>query len=304
VRILVVGAGATGGYLGVHLTRAGRDVTFLARPRALARLSADGVRIRGRGGLSTTPVNAITAANLDGPYDVVLVAVRSDAVESAVDDFRAAVGGFTRIVPLMNGMAHLSTLTAAFGENAVLGATAKLATSLLPDGTIEEVVPGVQLEIGSLDGSPSGDISSVAREFAVDGISVSTTNTVRMAMWEKFAFITATAVLTCLVGDVIGPIARASGGTTLAGRILDEVDSVAIAEGYPLSGPAKEALHQLLTDPQSGFGPSMFRDLRAGRTVETSVFSDLTARARHHDLSIPLVDAATVVIDLRARQPR
>jgi 2-dehydropantoate 2-reductase len=304
VKTLVVGAGATGGYLGVHLIRAGRDVTFLARPRALPRLNADGVRIRGRDGLSTTQVNAITAADLGRPYDVVLLAVRSDAAESAVDDFRAAVGGNTRIVPLMNGMAHLTTLIAAFGEDAVLGATAKLATSLLPDGTIEEVVPGVQLEIGSLDGSQSRDISSIATEFEVDGISVSMTNTVRVAMWEKFAFITATAVLTCLAGDVIGPIARASGGITLAGRILDEVDSVATAEGYPLSCSAKAALLELLTDPQSGFGPSMFRDFRAGRPVETSVFGDLTARARHHDLAIPLIDAATVVIDVRARQPR
>lgn len=304
MKILVVGAGATGGYLGVHLIRAGRDVTFLARPRALARLTADGVRIRGRDALSTTPVNAITAADLVGPYDVVLLAVRSDAVEPAITDFHAAVGANTRIGPLMNGMAHLSTLVAAFGDDAVLGATAKLATSLLPDGTIEEVVPGVQLEIGSLDGSQSVDVSSTATEFAVNGISVSTTNTVRVAMWEKFAFITATAVLTCLAGDVVGPVARASGGTTLAGRILDEVDSVATAEGYPLSSPAKEALHGLLTDPTSSFGPSMFRDLRAGRPVEVSVFGDLTARARQHNIAIPLVDAATVVIDVRARQPR
>ncbi|WP_286274909.1 ketopantoate reductase family protein [Mycobacterium antarcticum] len=301
MKTLVVGAGATGGYLGVHLIRAGRDVTFLARPRTLSRLTADGVRIQGRDGLSTTPVNAIATADLDGPYDVVLLAVRSDAVESATDDFRAAVGVHTRIVPMTNGMAHLSTLAKAFGEDAVLGATAKLATSLLPDGTIDEVVPGAQLEIGSLDGSQSDDISSMAKEFAVDGISVRTTNTVRVAMWEKFAFITTTAVLTCLAGDVIGPIARASGGTTLAVRILDEVDSVATAEGYPLSRPAKEALHGLLTDPTSSFGPSMFRDLRAGRPVETSVFSDLTARARHHDIAIPLVDAATVVIDVRGR---
>lgn len=265
---------------------------------------ADGVRIRGRDGLLTTSVNAITSADLDSPYDVVLLAVRSDAVGSAIDDFRTAVAGNTRIIPLTNGMAHVSTLIAEFGEDAVLGATAKLATSLLSDGTIEEVVPGVQLELGSLDGSQSGHIRSLATEFAVDGITVSTTTTVRAAMWEKFAFITATAVLTCLAGDVIGPIARASGGVTLAGRILDEVDSVATAEGYPLGSAAKEALRGLLTDPQSSFGPSMFRDLRAGRPVETSVFGDLTARARHHDLAIPLVDAATVVIEVRARQPR
>jgi 2-dehydropantoate 2-reductase len=299
MKILVVGAGATGGYIGAQLVRAGRDVTFLVRPRAQSRLASHGVRIRIRNEISTTKVNAVNRPDLSGTYDVVVVAVRSDAVGSAVEDFRPAVGVDTRIIPLTNGMAHLSTLTTAFGTEEVLGASAKLATSLLPDGTIEEVQPGATLEIGSLEGARSADLSAIATEFGVDDVTVTVTDTVLATMWAKFAFITATSVLTCLAGEVIGSVARACGGVSLAGQVLDEINAVAAAEGYPLGSPAESTLHGLLADPQSRFAPSLFRDLHAGRPVEVSVLNDMAARARRHRIATPLLDASIVVIDVR-----
>jgi 2-dehydropantoate 2-reductase len=282
--------------------RAHRDVTFLVRPSTLSRLHSDGVRIRGVDRVSTTRVNAVTRAELDGPFDVVILGVRSDAVASAIDDMTAAVGVGTRVIPLMNGMAHLPPLIAAFGEDAVLGAAAELATSLLADGTIEEYRPGAQLKIGDLAGDQSDDLRPIAAELGVDGVTVSLTSSVLAAMWEKFAFITSTAALTCLAGDVIGAVARAAGGITLARQLLDEVKSVAAAERNPLADSAQIALNRILTDPASTFAPSMFRDLRAGRPVEGSVLSDLVTRARRHNISTPLLDAALVVIDVRAHR--
>jgi 2-dehydropantoate 2-reductase len=80
--ILIVGAGAAGGYLGAQLVDAGRDVTFLVHPGARARL-ASGLRIRRGADVVTIPVNAVTAEDVDTGHDVVVVAVRTDAVESA-----------------------------------------------------------------------------------------------------------------------------------------------------------------------------------------------------------------------------
>jgi 2-dehydropantoate 2-reductase len=154
LKILVVGAGAVGGYIGVQLVRAHRDVTFLVRPSTLSRLNTDGVRIRGVDGVSTTRVNAVTRAELGGMFD----------------DMSAAVGVGTRVIPLMNGMAHLPPLIAAFGEDAVLGAAAELATSLLADGTIEQYRPGAQLEIGDLAGHQSDDLRPIVAELGVDGV--------------------------------------------------------------------------------------------------------------------------------------
>src|SRR5262249_48923420 len=97
VTVLVVGAGAGGGYIGDRLIAAGRDVTFLVRPHTLSRLSANGLRLRDGAGLRTVDVNAVVAADLHTIYDVIIVAVRASAVESAIEDIRPAVGAESRI---------------------------------------------------------------------------------------------------------------------------------------------------------------------------------------------------------------
>jgi 2-dehydropantoate 2-reductase len=301
--ILIVAAGAAGGYLGAQLLDAGRDVTFLVHPGARARL-ASGLRIRRGADVATIPVNAVTAADIDATYDVIVVAVRTDAVESAVHDVVAAVSDGTRIVPLMNGMRHLSLLTAAFGQDRVLGAATRLVTSLLPDGTIDVVTPGIEIQIGQLDGAGSAALDAVVAELSVPNVAATVRRDIIAAMWEKFAFITSTAVLTCLVGEEIGTVVRADGGITLARNVLDEVASIAAADGSPLAERARAGLDAVLTDPSSAFGPSMFRDLAAGRPVEITVLSELADRAQAHRISTPLLDASLVVIDVHNRRVR
>ena len=301
--VLIVGAGATGGFLGAQLADAGRDVTFLVHPGARARLAA-GLRIRRGADVVAIPVNAVTAADVDATYDVVVVAVRADAVQSAIRDVGAAVSDVTRIVPLMNGMRHLSLLTAAFGQDRVLGGATRLATSLLPDGTIDVLTPGIQMEIGQLDGAGSAALDGVVAELSVPNIAVTVRRDVIAAMWEKFAFIASTAVLTCLVDAEIGTVVRADGGITLARDVLEEVASVAAADGSPLVERARAGLDAILTDPSSAFGPSMFRDMAAGRPIEITVLSDLADRARAHRIPTPLLDASLVVIDVHNRRVR
>jgi 2-dehydropantoate 2-reductase len=302
--VLIVGAGSAGGYIGAQLVAAGRDVTFLVHQRVRARLGSDGLRIRRGPTVTTTAVNAVTAADLGRVYDVIVVAVRTDAVDSAVRDIRRAVSDETRIVPIMNGMRHLSLLTTAFGQDRVLGAATRLVASLLPDGTVNVVTPGVQMEIGQLDGGGSAALDRTVAELSVDDIAITVREDIIAAMWEKFAFITSTAVLTCLVGEEIGPVVRADGGIALARNVLDEVASIAAVDGHLLADHARAGLNAMLTDPSSTFGPSMFRDMRGGRPIEVTVLSDLADRARAHQISTPLLDASLVVIDVHNRRVR
>jgi 2-dehydropantoate 2-reductase len=300
--VLVVGAGAAGAYIGERLLAAGRDVTFLVHPHTLARLNSDGLRLRHGTEIQTISVKAVTAGDVNTTYDVVVAAVRTSAVKSAIDDFRSAVGQDTSIVPIMNGMRHLSLLTAAFGGERALGAATRLVASIATDGTIAVVVPGIDMQIGLVDGGTSDALDRTRAELDVPDISVTIRDDVVAAMWEKFAFITSTAALTCLVGDEIGPIARADGGIDLGRRVLAEVSSIAAAEGYPLTEAARTNLDAMLTDQSSAFGPSMFRDMRAGRPIEITVLEDLAARASTHQLDTLLLDASMVVIDVHNRR--
>jgi 2-dehydropantoate 2-reductase len=300
--VLIVGAGAAGGYIGAQLLAAGREVTFLARGHTAARLNNGGLRIRHGDDTRTVRVRAVTAAELDRHADVVILAVRAGAVDGAISDMRASVAADTRIIPVMNGIRHLSVLAEAFGQDRVLGSTTRLITSQAPDGTIDEIVPGVQMEIGQLDGGDSDALTAVVTKLDVPDIDVTVRADIVAAMWEKFAFITSMAVLTCLIGDVVGPIARAEGGTDLARGVLAEVAAIAAAEGYPLADAVHSRFDAMLTDTTSSFGPSMFRDMSAGRPVEVAVLNDLADHARTHQLSTPLLDASIVRIDVHNRR--
>src|SRR5215475_4849755 len=110
MRILVVGAGAIGGFFGGRLLEAGRDVTFLVRPRRAAQLAKTGLVIRSRAGDVSLPAPTITADALREPFDLILLSCKSYDLQSAADSFAPAIGANTATLPLLNGMAHMDYL--------------------------------------------------------------------------------------------------------------------------------------------------------------------------------------------------
>src|SRR5689334_25231405 len=134
MRILVVGAGATGGYFGARLAEAGRDVTFLVRAGRAEQLRRSGLRIKSPHGDLVLQPRLVTAGAtteaLDRPFDAVLLAVKAFALENALADLTPAVGPQTVIVPFLNGMRHVEALVGRFGDRAVLGGVCVVATML------------------------------------------------------------------------------------------------------------------------------------------------------------------------------
>jgi 2-dehydropantoate 2-reductase len=121
MRILVIGAGAVGGYFGGRLAEAKRDVTFLVHAKRAEQIRANGLQILSPHGNLTLHPKTITAAQITGPFDLILFGVKSYALSGAMNDFAAAVGPDTLILPVLNGMRHIDLLIARFGRHAVLG---------------------------------------------------------------------------------------------------------------------------------------------------------------------------------------
>src|SRR3954467_11402242 len=167
MRVLVVGAGALGGYFGGRLLAAGRDVTFLVRPRRAEELARDGLRIESRFGdlhLGTPPT--VLAQDLRQPFDLVLLSCKAYDLEAAMDAFAPAVGAGAAILPLLNGMAHLDALEARFSADAVLGGVALIGATL-HDGTVVHLNDVHGLVFGDRAGGIPARIAAVAA--GVDG---------------------------------------------------------------------------------------------------------------------------------------
>ncbi len=125
MRLLVVGAGSTGGYFGGRLAEAGRDVTFLVRQARAEQLTAKGLQIVSPHGDVTLAPKVVTADMIAEPFDAILLAVKAYSLDAALKDIAPAVGPETTIVPLLNGLRHLDSIAAAFGRDPWPAASAR-----------------------------------------------------------------------------------------------------------------------------------------------------------------------------------
>ncbi|MDD9381607.1 2-dehydropantoate 2-reductase [Streptomyces sp. ZAF1911] len=303
MRILTVGAGAAGGYFGARLAQAGRDVTFLVRPRRAEALRARGLRVSGPGEEIALDPRLVTADALEGTYDLVLLSVKSTSLEEAVRDLAPAVGPGTAILPLLNGMAHLDHLADRFGDGAVLGGVAKVVTTLNEHGDILRMAPPTVVLTGERDGRPSARVDAVRAVLAGAGIDTPEVPDIIGAMWHKWVFITTLAAVTCLARGAVGEVNAVPGGTEFGLAVLAEAAAVSAAAGYPVPESELGFTARTLATPDSSLTPSLYRDLLAGHPTEVEhVLGDLSARARALAVPTPLLDLAAVQLRVHERR--
>jgi len=294
MRILVVGAGAIGGYFGGRLLQAGADVTFLVRPKRAAELAEAGLVIKSPNGdvtLKNPP--AVQADKLAEKFDVVLLSCKAFDLDDAIRSFAPAVGPQTSIIPLLNGMLHLDVLDRKFGRERVLGGLCAIAVTLNDKREVAHLNPMQSLTFGERDGKPSDRVRAIAEVFASGNIGAATSDEIVQAMWEKWVFLASLAACTCLMRASVGSILAVAGGKDFILGMLDECSAVAGAEGHPPSGPFFERIKGMLTAEGSQMTASMFRDIKAGGPVEADhVIGDLIARGDAAKVPVPKLRTA------------
>jgi 2-dehydropantoate 2-reductase len=297
--ILVVGAGATGGYFGARLAQAGRDVTFLVRPHRAGQLRERGLRIVGPGaGAEARQVvrpNLVMAGELTEPADIVLLSVKATALDQAIADFAPAVGPRTVVVPFLNGMAHLAVLSKRFGESAVLGGVVVIATQLNDEGDVVQLSPQASLTIGTQDSTRTAGLEAAYDQLSGAGFDASVSDEIIARMWGKWVFVSTLGALTSLMRGTVGEIVAVPGGRELGPAILAEASAVAAAAGYPVPSAVLASTTQTITQAGSATNSSLSRDVADGRPAEVEeVLADLARRGAGHGIKTPLFDLATM----------
>ena len=276
MRILVVGAGAIGGYFGGRLLQAGRDVTFLVRPRRAAQLAADGLRIRSPlGDLHRPRPPTVEAQGLRGPFDLVLLSCKAYDLDDAMRSFAPAVGPTTAILPLLNGMQHLDVLGQRFGSGAVLGGLCAISVAVDEQGAINHLNESHLLAYGERTQARSPRVDAIEAELSGVRFEARLSPAILQAMWEKWVFIASLGGITCLMRATVGDIV-AAGGAELAAELLAECGAIAAAQGFAPGEDSKRRDLKLLTSPGSALAASMLRDIQRGGPTEVEhVLGDL-----------------------------
>src|ERR1700724_2325288 len=280
MRVLVVGAGAIGGYFGGRLLQAGRGVTFLVRPRRASELATAGLVIKSPLGDVTLPnPPAVQADKLNEKFDVVLLSCKAFDLEDAIKSFAPAVGPETAIIPLLNGMLQLDVLDAKFGRERVLGGLCAIAVMLNDKREVVQLQPMQSLTFGERDGKVSNRVRAIAEVMASGKFGSVASENILQDMWEKWVFLATLAASTCLMRTSVGNILASPGGKDFILGTLDECSAVSTAEGYAPRAPFLERTVGMLTMEGSQMTASMFRDIKAGAPVEADhIVGDMIAR--------------------------
>jgi len=290
MRILVVGAGALGGYFGGRLKAAGRDVTFLVRPRRAEQLAKTGLVIRSpRGDATIARPPTVLAENFREPFDLILLSCKAYDLPSAMDSFAPAVGPNTAILPLLNGMKHMDLLAARFGVGAVLGGQCVISATLDPQGHVLHLNDLHFVSFGEQDGSKSARATAIAAAFSGGGFESQLSTAIMQEMWAKWATIATVAGITCLLRGTIGDII-AGGGGHLPTDIYAECCAIAAANGFAPSDAARKRTTGMITGPGSNFAASMLRDMERRAPIEAEhIIGDLLQRGGKNPNAYPLL---------------
>jgi 2-dehydropantoate 2-reductase len=306
MRVLVVGAGAIGGYFGGRLAEAGRDVTFLVRPGRAAQLAKTGLVVRSpHGDIHLPNPVLVQAQDLAAPYDLVILSCKAYDLDNAIESFAPAVGPQTAILPLLNGMSHLDTLDRRFGPDRVLGGQCVIGVTLDEDGHILHLNENHGLTYGERDGAISERMEGIARVFERAKFQAHSSEVILLEMWEKWVFLASLASGTCLMRAAVGDIVAAPGGAEFLLGLFDECRSVSEGEGYIPRGPFLERSRKMLTTAGSPFTASMLRDIERGARIEADhVLGDLIRRGRERAPDSPRPKLETAYLNLKAYEAR
>jgi 2-dehydropantoate 2-reductase len=301
MRLLVLGAGALGGYFGGRALERGVDVTFLVRPRRAAQLARDGLVVESAFGGIRRPVTAVETATAG--FDAVLLSCKAYDLDPAMEAIRPAVEGGAAVLPVLNGLSHMARLNAAFGRDSVWGGVAKCAATLTPEGVVRHLNDWAWLTFGEQDGRMDGRAAALAAALGTGpGLEAEAVPDIARRMWEKLVHLGTVAAGTVLMRASVGEIVRAGGRDVLL-ALLERNAAIAAAHGHPVTEEFLGSYRALFSDPASAYTASMLRDVEAGgRTEADHILGFLAEGARRAGVDPVLHDLA--LLHARAHEQR
>ncbi len=296
LRFLVLGAGGVGGYFGARLTEGGVDTTFLVRQARRDRLLSGGIKIQSdfSDDADVPTVKAITAEEIETPFDVVLVTCKAYQLDDAMETIAPAVGPNTTILPVLNGMKQVDMLSARFGADRVLGGTTYIGARLDAEtGDIVHFGDFHRIAFGEMAGGTSTRVEAIAAINDAVKFDFDMSEDISQVLWDKFAMLCAMSSVNTLTRGTVGEILDTPSGHDFLMAALAECRTTADALGHTVSDKTIALYEKMFSTEGSKFASSMLRDVLAGnRTEGDHIIGDMVDRAQAAGLHTPIILAA------------
>ena len=304
MKILVMGAGAVGSYFGARLRAAGEDVVFCARGEHLRALREHGLAVTSiRGDLHVEVTATDTPRDL-APYDLILFCVKAYDTETAAQALSGCLKPGGAILTLQNGVENEARLVAIFGRHAVMGGNARVGVEIVAPAKIVHLSSG-HIDFGELDGGESDRAKRIADVFQRAGILGQLSADIMSARWDKLIWNGAFNTVTTLTRQRVGEILDDPEAVKLLRTMMEEIASVARAEGAKVGDDRIDAYFAHSQKNLRELKTSTQQDLEHGKRLEYEALSGAVVRAaRRHGLSVPTVETVYALMRLLDAAPR
>jgi 2-dehydropantoate 2-reductase len=319
MRIAILGAGATGGFLGARLVKAGADVVLIARGPHLKALRESGLRLIEAGRETTVPVEATDDLAAIQSSDFVFVTLKAHSVPSMAAGLAANLGHEAAVVSAQNGIpwwyfqrhggelegTHLETVDPGgtvgrtIDPKRVIGCIVYSATSVEGPGVVRHV-EGERFSLGELDGIQTERIAKLSGLLTGAGLKAPVQPRIRQELWVKLMGNAVFNPLSVLTRATLGQMAESPVLAPVVRGAMEEVDTVAARLGIaiPVSidqrirGAARVGAHKT----------SMLQDLESGRPLEIDAITGSVVELAGR-LGVPVPHLETIYASVKVLAP-
>ena len=287
MKILVLGAGAVGGYFGGRMAEAGMDVTFLVREKRQKKLEKSGLIIKSPKSDFVTSPNLVTKDNVDSIYDVILFTNKAyDLDEILQSPFPVKDGSI--IIPLLNGYAHMEQLRNKFPNARLFGGIAHIFSTLNDEGEIHHFNDIHSLTFGHLNNADETDGRRFFDACSSANFSIKYSDDIIVDLWHKWVLITTVAGATTLFNATIGEIASTEHGIAFITGLHSECINIAKSEKIQVNDDDLAQQRRFLSDKKSTWSSSMRRDMVNKSKIECAhIFLELINIADKNNVECP-----------------
>jgi 2-dehydropantoate 2-reductase len=279
MRVLVVGAGAVGGYFGALLARGGHDVAFVARGANLAALRAQGLRVElGRETIRLEKPTAVEDPAEAPPPDLVLVCVKSYDTAAIAARLRAVVRPDTIVLSLQNGVENEDVLASVLNLPPLMLALTQIGVALTAPGVVKFSGRG-NILFGEPDGNASERARAAHAALVRAGIPADVRADIRVAVWEKLAWNAGFNAVTTIARSTVAEVLALPATRDLVVAGMEEVDAVATALGIPVRRRRTARVVEDSIAALPDFHTSMLQDLLRNRRLEYDAITGAVLRA-------------------------
>lgn len=294
MKYAIIGAGGTGGILGFYMTKAGKDVTLIARGRHLAAMQESGLAVEKMwdGTTETIPVKAADMDHYSERPDVILVCVKGYSLEDTIPFIQSVANPSTIVIPVLN----------IYGTGAKM--QEKLPNLLVTDGCIYVSAnikePGVLSQHGKILRVVYGvrekeeydpRLEEIKQDFDASGIDGVLSENIRRDALEKFSYVSPIGAAGLYYHATAADFQREGEEREAFKTMIREITALAEAMGVPFERDMVEVNLKILSTLASEATTSMQRDVMDGKSSEIDglVYEVVCMGERYH-VPVPMYE--------------